>query len=161
MLVRLLDDEDPEVRHVALRAIGKAGIARDHSAAERIGEYLESSEISEQVLATVALMRGGDPKQEKRLIQYIKEQPMPLIDMGDLGSVIVDLKLYQCTPFLISRLKSSRVEVRDDAAEVLRELTGLELEFHGHSSTEDRRAAVKQWTQWWEDYKKQRKAAKK
>ena len=161
VLVRLLDDEDPEVRHVALRAIGKAGIARAHSAAERIGEYLESSEISEQVLATVALMRGGDPKQEKRLIQYIKEQPMPLIDMGDLGSVIVDLKLYQCTPFLISRLKSSRVEVRDDAAEVLRELTGLELEFHGHSSTEDRRAAVKQWTQWWEDYKKQRKAAKK
>jgi hypothetical protein len=161
VLLKLLDDEDPEVRENALRAIGRAGVPRNHAAAKRIGEYLESADISEQVLATVALMRGGDPKQEKRLIQFIKEQPVPLIDMGDLGRVIVDLKLYQCTPYLISRLKSDRVEVRDDAAEVVRELTGLNLEFHGHSSTEDRRNAVKQWTQWWEDYKKQRKIEKK
>ena len=83
------------------------------------------------------------------------------MDMGDLGRVIIDLKLYQCTPYLISRLKSDRVEIRDDAAEVLRELTGLQLEFHGHSSTDDRRKAVRQWTQWWEDHKKERKAEKK
>lgn len=161
VLLDLLEDEDPEVREVSLQAIGRAGISRDHPEISRIKALLKSENLAERILATVALMRGGDPSQEKKLIQFLKEHSLPLIDMGDLGRVIVELELFQCTPFLISRLKSDRVEIRDDAAEVLRELTGLQLEFHGHSTTEERRKAVREWTRWWDNFKRTRKSRSK
>lgn len=158
VLLQLADDEDPEVRGHALCAIGKVGLPPSHPAAEKIRRLLESTEVPQRVWAAEALLRGGDQSQEKFLLQLVKECPMPLHDMGELGEILVDLKMVHSVPFLINRLKSDRVELCEDAVEVLRGLTGLDLEFHPHGEDEtERRQAIREWNRWWEEYKKTRR----
>ncbi len=156
-LLVLLEDEEPEVRTTALKALGSAGVPSDHRAAEILREFQNSEEITERVWATEALYRGGDEDQYKELVKMIKEVDLPLMDMGELGQTLVALKLYSTVPFIIKRTRHERPEIRDDAAEVLRELTGLDPEFYGSDTLEKRRKAVKVWDRWWSDYKKQRK----
>lgn len=156
-LVQLLDDHEVEVRETALNSIGKVGIPTDHSSREKVQSFLEDEEISHRVWASEALLRGGDENQEKHLIGLVKEEAMPLYNMGDLGHILKDLKLFHAVPFLIKRLKSDRIELRDDAAEALREVTGLDLEYYSDGDPNQRRQAVKEWKNWWEEYKKNRK----
>lgn len=156
VLVNLLDDEHPEAFRAALGAIGKAGVPADHPAMERIRAFLESEDVGERVWATEALLRGGDESREKDLINLVKESELPLGDMGELGQILVDLNVTQAVPFLIKRVKSERVEIRDDAAEVLRELTGVRPDFHAHDDAGTRRDAVRKWSRWWDEYKKRR-----
>lgn len=156
-LLVLLDDEEPEVRASALQAIGSAGISGDHPAAERLREIQESGEIAHRVWATTALYRGGDEQQQKALIQFIKEEELPLMDMGEMGQLLVDLEMVSAIPFLIKRLRSERPEIRDDAAEVMRGLTGEDAGFHGTDDLPERRKAIKVWERWWNEHKKQLK----
>ncbi len=123
---------------------------------ERIRAFLESEDVGERVWATEALLRGGDESREKDLINLVKESELPLGDMGELGQILVDLNVTQAVPFLIRRVKSERVEIRDDAAEVLRELTGVRPDFHAHDDAGTRRDAVRKWSRWWDEYKKRR-----
>jgi hypothetical protein len=157
-LLQLMEDEDVDVREAALCSIGKVGVPKGHPAEDRIRSILEESEeMSHKVWAAEALFRGGDTGQEKTLIQFVKEMPHPLHDLGELGTILVELKLLQSVPFLINRLKSDRVELQDDAAEALREITGLDIEFHSHGDQTQRRSAIRQWNRWWEEYKRSRR----
>lgn len=156
VLERLLEDESPEVRAAALQAIGSTGVPADHPIRDRMLDLQKSGELAHAVWATAALYRGGDQNEQKTLLHYVKESPLTLMDMGELGKILVDLEMVQAVPFLIKRLKSDRPELRDDAAETLRELTGLDLEFHGLDDAESRRDAIRQWSRWWEDYKRTR-----
>lgn len=156
-LVKLLDDHEVDVRDAALCAIASVGMPPDHPTRQKLEPFLESADIAQHTRAVVALLRGGDATQEKRLIGLIKEKEIPLYNMGELGQVLKDLDLIQAVPFLIKRLRSDRIELRDDAAEVLRELTDLDLEFPSEGGGEVRREAIKRWKKWWEDYKRDRK----
>ena len=157
-LEKLLDDHEPEVREAALLAISRVGVSKaDGPTHERIASFLKSDDTQQQVWAAAALYRGGDESQEKRLVHLVKDTDAPLYSVGELGKVLVELSLVQTVPFLIKRLRSERIELQDDAAEVLQALTGLDLEFHSGDDGEKRREAIKAWKNWWEDYKRNRK----
>jgi hypothetical protein len=156
-LIQLVDDHEAEVREAALQAIGKVGVPKDHPQRERIAALLESPQLSHQVWAAEALLRGGDAEMEKFLVHLVKEKDQPLYHMGELGKVLKDLGLVQTVPFLLKRLKSDRVEIRDDAAEVLRDLTGLNLEYPSSGNSEICRESTRQWKNWWEELKKTRR----
>ncbi len=156
-LIKLLDDHETDVRDAAICAVGKVGLPPDHTERGRMEALLESNEISHQVWAAEALYRGGDSEQEKRLIAFVKERDMPLYNMGELGHILQEFELVQAVPFLIKRLRSDRVELRDDAAEVLRELTGVDPELTSQGDGEQRRGAIKAWKNWWEDYKRNKR----
>jgi hypothetical protein len=156
-LLELLDDEDPDVRNAALRAVGKVGIAPDHAAAARVRAYLEAPEMKHRVWAAQALRRGGDAEHEKYLLALVKEEPRLLTDMGELGDVLADLHLTESVPYLIQRLKHSKSEFRADAAEALGKLTGLNLEYQSLDNPEQQHSTIKAYTRWWEQKKKERR----
>src|SRR6185436_1432092 len=91
------------------------------------------------------------------LITLVKEEPRLLTDMGELGDVLADLGLIESVPYLINRLKLDKAEFRADAAEALGKVTGLGLEYQSVDSEEQRRNAIKVYTRWWEDKKKERR----
>ncbi len=156
-LFLLLDDEDPEVRNAALRAIGRVGVPAADPRAESLRSRLESESLPHRVWAAEALLKGGDESQKKFLINLVKEQEgLPLSDMGELGGVLAELKIVEAVPFLINRLKSDNSEIRVDAAEALRGVTGLHLEVV-QGDEESRRRAIRAYSRWWEDSKKERR----
>ena len=156
-LLLLLEDEDPEVRTAALRAIGKVGVDKESDAEGKVAAYLESDEVPKRVWAAQALYRGGDKSFQKFFINLIKDEPRLLTDMGELGDVLSDLELFQAVPFMINRLKHGKPEYRADAAESLEKLTGLELNYQSYDeSQEERRNAIKLCNRWWNDYKRTR-----
>lgn len=159
-LLKLLEDEDPDVRRSALRSLGKVGIAQEQDPDGRVAAYLQSSEIADQVWAAQALLRGGDTSHEKFLITLVKEEPRLLTDMGELGEVLADLGLVESVPFCISRLKHEKAEFRADAAEALGKITGLDLEYQSLDSPDQRRNAIKSYSRWWEQKKRERRAAR-
>jgi HEAT repeat protein len=159
-LLKLLEDEDPDVRRSALRSLGKVGITQEQDSERRVTEYLQSTEIPEQVWAAQALLKGGDTTHEKFLITLVKEEPRLLTDMGELGEVLADLGLVESVPFCISRLKHEKAEFRADAAEALGKITGLDLEYQSLDSPEQRRTAIKAYSRWWEQKKRERRAAR-
>jgi hypothetical protein len=153
----LLDDEDPEVRLAALRALGRVGVRGEDPGAPRMREMLESEVVATRVWAAQALIRGGDESPKKLLITLVKErEELPLSDMGELGEVLAELGVVEVVPYLIARLKSEKSEIRADAAEALRAVTGLEIEF-SPGDEEGRRQAIRACTRWWEDSKKERR----
>ena len=158
-LLRLLEDEDPEVKTAALRAIGKVGIDKKSDVDGKVAAYLESEEVPKRVWAAQALYQGGEASLQKFFINLIKEEPRLLTDMGELGDVLSDLELFQAVPFIINRLKHDKAEYRADAAESLEKLTGLELNYKSHDeSQEERRQAIRLCNRWWNDYKRARAA---
>jgi hypothetical protein len=156
-LLELLDDEEPEVRGTALRALGKLGVDAQVDPEGKVAAYLESTEIPKRVWAAQALCKGGDESQEKYFLALVKEEPRLLTDMGELGEVLSDLGLIDAVPYLINRLKHEKSEFRADAAEALEKLTHLGLEYHSVDSEEERRTAIKTYTRWWEERKKERR----
>jgi hypothetical protein len=156
-LLELLEDEDPDVRTSALRALGKAGVDARSDPQGKVAVYLDSPEVSKRVWAAQALLRGGDEAHEKYLIGLVKEEPRLLTDMGELGDVLADLGLADSVPYLIQRLKHEKSEFRADAAEALARVTGLDLEYQSLDSEEQRRNAIKTYTRWWEDRKRERR----
>jgi HEAT repeat protein len=145
------------VRTSALRALGKAGVDPRSDAAGKVVVYLDAPEVSKRVWAAQALMRGGDEAHEKYLIGLVKEEPRLLTDMGELGEVLADLNLAESVPYLIQRLKHEKSEYRADAAEALARVTGLGLEYQSLDSEEQKRNAIKVYSRWWEDRKKERR----
>lgn len=156
-LLKLLRDEDPDVRRAALRAIGKVGIRREDDAQGEVAAYLESAEIAERVWAAQAFVKGGDRSHEKFLIGLVKEEPRLLTDMGELGDVLADLALVEAVPYCIARLKHDKSEFRADAAEALAKITGLNLEYQSIDTDEQRRVAIRTYSRWWEEKKKERR----
>src|SRR5688572_3434904 len=156
-LLVLLEDEDPDVRMAALRALGKVGVDAASDPQGKVASYLESSEIPKKVWAAQALTKGGDPAHEKYLIGLVKEEPRLLTDMGELGHVLADLELVEAVPYCINRLKHEKSEFRADAAEALAKITGLDLEYQSLDTEEQRRNAIRTFNRWWEDYKKDRR----
>ena len=157
----LLDDEDPEVRRTALRALGRIGLAATDIRAGRIQALLEAEDYSHRVWAAQALLKGGDDSQRKFLIALVKEEEgRPLSDMGELGEVLAEMGLVDAVPYLINRLKIDNSEIRADAAEALRALTGLPADFP-HGDEEGRREAVRIFNRWWENRKKERRKERK
>ncbi len=153
----LLDDEDPEVRTTALRALGRIGIPPSDPRAERVRAHLAAEELAHRVWAAQALLKGGDESQIKFLINLVKEEEgRPLSDMGELGEVLAELDVKEAVPFLINRLKSDNTEIRADAGEALRAVTGLPVEFTPEDE-EGRRKAIRAFNRWWEDLKKERR----
>ena len=160
-LFALLDDEEPEVRRHALRAIGQTGLAScEGEAAERLRAYLESPEMPERVWAAQALLRGGDEEQRQYLIGLVKEEPRLLTDMGELGDVLADLDLEEAVPYLINRLKMDKPEFRADAAEALEKVMGVDLHYQSLDTSEQRRNAIRTCTRWWEERKRDRRRAR-
>ncbi len=158
-LLKLLEDEDPEVRRSALRALGKVGVRTQQDPDGAVAAYLESPEIPERVWAAQAFVKGGDRSHEKYLLTLVKEEPRLLTDMGELGDVLADLKLEESVPYLMNRLKSDRQEFRADAAEALGKVTGLNREYQSNDDDEQRRSALKIYQRWWDDRKKERRTA--
>jgi HEAT repeat protein len=78
--------------------------------------------------------------------------------MGELGEVLAEQKVVEAVPFLINRLKSDNSEIRVDAAEALRGVTGLPIEVVP-GDEESRRLAIRAYSRWWEDSKKERRRA--
>ena len=107
--------------------------------------------------AAQALLKGGDDAQRKLLIGLVKEEEgRPLSDMGELGEVLAELEIADAAPYLINRLKSDNSEIRADAAEALHTLSGVDVEFlPGDEGS--RRQAIRSYTRWWEDLKKDRR----
>ena len=126
-------------------------------AASKVAVYLDAPEVSKRVWAAQALLRGGDEAHEKYLIGLVKEEPRLLTDMGELGEVLADLNLAESVPYLIQRLKHEKSEFRADAAEALARVTGLGLEYQSLDSEEQKRNAIKVYSRWWEDRKKERR----
>ena len=157
-LLELLEDEDPDVRRSALRALGKVGVTPAQDPGGKVAAYLDSPEIPERVWSAQALLKGGDTTHEKYLLTLVKEEPRLLTDMGELGDVLADLKLEESVPYLIQRLKSDRQEFRADSAEALGRVTGLNLEYQSNDNDEQRRAAIKAYQRWWDDRKKERRS---
>ncbi len=158
-LLKLLEDEDPEVRTGALRSLGKAGVDGEADPEGKVAAYLESDEISRRVWATQALYKGGDESHQKFFLNLVKEEPRLLSDMGELGEVLADIELYQAVPFVINRLNHDKAEYRADAADALEKLTGLELNYTSHDQSQEvRRQAIRLCTRWWDDFKKERAA---
>ncbi len=158
-LVVLLEDEDPDVRRAALRALGKTGVCPSHDPEGKVMAYVDSPEIPERVWAAQALLKGGDASRKEFLVALVKEEPRLLTDMGELGDVLAELKLVDAVPYLISRLKSDKSEFRADAAEALGKITELDIEYQSLDSEEQRRGAVKTYTRWWEEKKKERRVS--
>ncbi len=154
-LLRLLDDEDPAVRTTALRGVGRVGIDRDVDGVEKVDAYLESSEVSERVWAAQAFYRGGDDSMRKFFVNLIKEEPRLLTDMGDMGVVLRDLELFETVPYIVSRLKHSESQFREDASDALEKITGLEIGYQ-LDTQEERRRAIKLANSWWEERKRAR-----
>jgi HEAT repeat protein len=159
-LLLLLEDEDPEVRRAALRAIGRVGIDLKADPEGKVAAYLEAAEIPHRVWAAQALLKGGDESQEKYLIGLVKEEPRLLTDMGELGDVLAELQLVEAVPYLIQRLKNEKSEFRADAAEALAKVTGLDIEYTSLDNDEQRRNAIKTFSRWWEDRKKERRKSR-
>jgi hypothetical protein len=153
----LADDEEPEVRRVALRALGRIGISPDDPRTERLRKCLEAEDYALRVWAAQALLKGGDESQRKYLISLVKEEEKrPLSDMGELGEVLAEEGIVDAVPFLITRLKGENPEIQADAAEALRAVTGLPMEF-GMSDDEARRLAIREANHWWEKFKRDRR----
>jgi len=159
-LILLLDDEDPNVRVAALRALGKVGLSAGDDAEGKVKAYLESDEVAHRVWAAQASLKLGDPSHRKFLVQLVKEEKRPLADLGDLGDVIVESDLVDAVPFLIQRLKDGRPEISMDAAEVLQKITGLKVEYSAQANDEQKRLAIRTCNRWWEDKKKERRGAR-
>ncbi len=159
-LLLLLEDEDPDVRRAALRATGRVGIDVKADPEGKVAAYLQSPEIPYRVWAAQALLKGGDESQEKYLISLVKEEPRLLTDMGELGDVLADLNLTDAVPYLIQRLKNEKSEFRADAAEALAKVTGLNIEYTSLDSDEQRRNAIKTYSRWWEDRKRERRKSR-
>jgi hypothetical protein len=160
-LLMLLDDEDPGVRREALRTLGKVGVAAGEDPEGRVKSHLESPELPERVWASQALLKGGDEEHRKFLLQLVKEDPKPLSDLGELGEVLDDLGLVEAVPYLIQRLKSDRREIVLDAAEALKKLTGVEIEYSVVDDEAQKRQWVKTFTRWWEERKRERRRGEK
>jgi hypothetical protein len=156
-LLELVEDEDPDVRTAALRALGKAGVNAASDPGGKVKEYLNHAEIPKRVWAAQALVKGGDDSHAKFLLTLAKEEPRLLTDMGELGDVLGDLKLEEAVPYLIHRLKHEKAEFRADAAEALAKVTGLNIEYQSLDSEEQKRNAIKAYNRWWEDRKKERR----
>lgn len=154
----LLDDEDPDVRATALRALGRVGVAPGDPRQEKLRSYLEAEDLGHRVWAAQALLKGGDEAQRKFLITLVKEGERPLSDMGELGEVLAEMKVVEAVPFLINRLKNDNAEIRADAAEALRALTDVEVDFT-RGDDDGRRQAIRAYSRWWEDSKKERRRA--
>ena len=159
-LLLLLDDEDPDVRTAALRAIGRVGVNATTDPEGKVAEYLQSPDIPKRVWAAQSLLNGGDESQEKFLITLVKEEPRLLTDMGELGDVLGDLGLTEAVPFCINRLKSEKPEFRADAAEALAKITGLNIEYQSLDTDEQRRNAIRTYSRWWEDTKRERRKSR-
>jgi HEAT repeat protein len=157
-LLLLLEDEDFDVRKAALRSLCRVGVDARSDPNGAVRAFLDSEEVYYRVWAAGALAQGGDESQRKVLLGLVKEDRRPLSDLGELGEVVVDLKMLDAVPYLIQRLKSDRQEVCLDAAETLAKLTGVELEFSAQDSVENRGLAIKAYTRWWEDAKRRRSA---
>ncbi|MCH2373585.1 MAG: HEAT repeat domain-containing protein [Planctomycetes bacterium] len=160
-LLKLLEDEDPEVRTAALRALGRVGVDSASDPNGLVAEYLESEEVPKRVWAAQALYSGGDESYQKFFITLVKDEPRLLTDMGELGDVLAALKLLQAVPFLITRLKHEKPEFRADAAESFEKLTGVELDYRTLDSQDERRQAIKMCNRWWSDYKKSNRSGGK
>lgn len=156
-LLTLLEDEDPEVRTAALRSIGRVGLRPGDDPEGRVQAYLQSPEVPRRVWAAQAFLKGGDESQAKYLVNLVKEEPRLLTDMGELGDVLAELKLFDAVPYCIQRLKHPKSEYRADAAEALALLTGLDLEYQSMDTEEQKMRAIKAYTRWWEDFKKERR----
>lgn len=156
-LLHLLEDEDPDVRTAALRAMGKVGITPEEDPEDKVRAYLDSDEVPKRVWAAQALVKGGEDSHEKFLVGLVKDEPRLLTDMGEMGDVLSDLELYDAVPFCINRLKHEKSEFRADAAEALGKITGVELEYHSVDSDEERRNAIKTYSRWWEERKRERR----
>lgn len=156
-LLELLEDEDPEVRTAALRALGRVGVDAAADPQGKVAAYLESPEIPKKVWAAQALTRGGDRSHEKYILGLVKDEPRLMTDMGELGEVLADLELVEAVPYCIQRLKHEKSEFRADAAEALAKLTGVDLEYQSLDTEEQRRNAIRTFNRWWEDYKKERR----
>lgn len=159
-LLKLLEDEDPEVRTAALRALGRLGVGPEDDPEGKVKAYLECGEIPKQVWSAQALLRGGDESHARYLVALVKEEPRLLTDMGELGDVLGDLGLDEAVPYLINRLKHEKSEFRADAAEALAKVTGLDIEYQSMDTEEQRRAAIKAFTRWWEEKKKERRKSR-
>lgn len=159
-LLELLEDEEPEVRNAALRSLGKLGVNSQIDPEGKVTAYLDFPEIPKRVWASQALCKGGDEAQEKFLLTLVKEEPRLLTDMGELGEVLADLALLEAVPYLINRLKHEKSEFRADAAEALEKLTGVHLEYHTVDTDEERRTAIKAYSRWWEEKKKERRMSR-
>ena len=156
-LLVLVEDEDPEVRRQALRALGFLGVRAEDDPEGKISEFRDSEEISHRVWAAHALVNGGNQERRKYLAKLVKEEPRLLADMGDLGDVLAHIGLYEAVPYLIQRLKHEKSEFRVDAVESLEKLTGIELHYQSYDSPEQRRDALKRFQRWWDDFKKKRR----
>jgi hypothetical protein len=157
-LLVLLEDEDPDVRNAALRALGKTGVRPGEDPSGKVIAYLGDPEVPKRVWAAQSLLKGGDIAHEKFLLTLVKEEPRLLTDMGELGDVLGDLGLFDAVPYLIHRLKSDKAEFRADAAEALGKVTGVELEYHSVDTEEQRKSAIKTYTRWWEDRKREKRS---
>ena len=156
-LLLLIDDEDFGVRDQALKALVRVGVDASSDPQGKVAAFLESDEASHQVWASAALLQGGDESRRKFLVQLVKEDPRPLSELGELGQIIRDLELIDTVPFLIKRLKSSSEDVVIDAAEILAQITGLELDYSMIDDPVQKRTIVKALDRWWGDRKRERR----
>ena len=157
VLLMLLEDEDPYVRAGALRSLGRVGLSESDDANGLVAAARESSEIAHRVWAAQAFLESGSDDR-KYLLGLVKEDPRPLADLGELGEVLVESQLIDAIPFLIQRLKKHDRQVSADAAEVLQQLTGIDLELTPESSGEEKRQVVKAFQRRWDEIKKERAA---
>ncbi|HLU49947.1 MAG TPA: hypothetical protein VK116_17735 [Planctomycetota bacterium] len=158
-LFLLLEDEDPAVRSAALRSMANEGLREGDDPEGKVAAFVSAPEISHRVWAARALS-DLDEEQRKFLIGLVKEDPRPLTDLGELGEIIVESKLYDVVPYLIQRLKSEDRQVVIDAAEVLQKLSGIEIEVTAAGADEEKREALRQYNRWWEEIKRERRQKK-
>ncbi len=160
-LLVLIDDEDPDVRRVALRSLGRIGISPGDPRAEKLKGFLEHEEMALRVWSSQAFLKGGDESQKKFLIALVKEQVShPLSNMGELGEVLSEMNMTEAVPFLINRLKNDNLEIQVDAAEALRAITSLKVDFHPEDG-ESRRLAIRAYNRWWDNLKRERRRERK
>ena len=147
------------MRAMALRSLGRVGVTQELDPAGKVAAYLESEELPFRVWAAQALTKGGSPDHDKFLLGLVKEEPRLLTDMGELGDVLADLGLEESVPYLINRLKHEKSEFRADAAEALARVTRVDLDYQSLDTDDQRRHAIKTYTRWWEDRKRERRKA--
>ncbi|MCA8980557.1 MAG: HEAT repeat domain-containing protein [Planctomycetes bacterium] len=136
LLKRLANSDDEAVRRMAIISMARIDAA-DDGIAKKLEKYARDRDPSTRQGAVVALAALGTPE-ARGVIEDLLADEDRLVRLEAIHR-LTDMRQKPCLPKLIARLDEETGRVRDEVANALRRLTGLD---HGTSG--------QRWTRWWE-----------